>query len=101
VGERLRARVAWAAAQGCPVAGADAAAWASVADVAARRWASFSRRHGRPGDDTAERRVEDLARGLRDRFEAEPALTGPLMADYRWLAARLAEVLAPPAREDG
>jgi hypothetical protein len=40
--------------------------------------------------------VEDLAKGLRDRFEVNPAAAGPLMEDYRHLAARLAAVLADP-----
>jgi len=38
--------------------------------------------------------VEDLAKGLRDRFQVDPSLTGPLMEDYRHLAGRLAAVLA-------
>jgi hypothetical protein len=39
--------------------------------------------------------MQDLAKGLRDHFD-EPALTGPLMTDYRCLAARLAVVLGDP-----
>jgi hypothetical protein len=35
-------------------------------------------------------RTEDLAKGLRDAYESDRALTGPLMQDYRYLAADLA-----------
>lgn len=78
--------------KGCPVAGQDQDAFEETADIAIRRWDSFERRHrkrlGYPG------RLEDLAKGLRDRFERDPKLTGPLMEDYRWLASRIAEVLS-------
>jgi hypothetical protein len=33
-------------------------------------------------------------KGLRDRFEGDPKVTGPLMEDYRYLASRIAEVLS-------
>jgi hypothetical protein len=36
-----------------------------------------------------EARVEDLAKGLRDAFEAGRQLVGPLMEDYRFLARTL------------
>jgi hypothetical protein len=36
-----------------------------------------------------EARVEDLAKGLRDAFEADRQLVGPLMEDYRVLARTL------------
>jgi hypothetical protein len=39
-------------------------------------------------------RIKDLAKGLRDRFERNPQLVGPLMEDYRYLASRIAEVLS-------
>ena len=35
-------------------------------------------------------RIEDLAKGLRDHFEENPQLVGPLMDDYRHLAGVLA-----------
>jgi hypothetical protein len=74
------------------VAGQDQAAFEETADIAIRRWDSFERRHrkrlGHPG------RVEDLAKGLRDRFERNPKLTGSLMEDYRHLASRIADVLS-------
>jgi hypothetical protein len=53
-----------------------------------RRWRSFDRRAKHSGDFEA--RVEDLAQGLRDRFEANRQLVGPLMEDYRFLARTLA-----------
>lgn len=57
--------------------------------VAVRRWRSFrSRNAKRVGDLDA--MTEDLAKGLRDRFEEEPHLVGPLMEDYRFLASVLA-----------
>ena len=79
---------------GSPVAGHDDANRRETAEVAIRRWRSFSRRSRHPKRATQADRVEDLAKGLRDRFEITPALTGPLMEDYRDLAAKLAAVLA-------
>ena len=55
--------------------------------LATRRWRSYHRRHRT--DDPATR-TEDLAKGLRDALEADPSLTGPLMQDYRHVAAALA-----------
>lgn len=80
---------AWEA--GCPVAGQDHDQWAERAKLAVRRWRSASRRHRR--HLTPEIQVEDLAKGLRDAFEADPTLAGPLMEEYRFLAARIAVVL--------
>ena len=59
-----------------------------MALIAIRRWGSFARRH-RPQDDTPERRIEDLAKGLRDHFEDDPSGIGSGMESYRWLARRL------------
>ena len=81
---------------GSPVAGHDDANRRETVEVAIRRWRSFSRRSRHPERATHAERVEDLAKGLRDRFEITPALTGPLMEDYRHLAAELAAVLADP-----
>src|ERR1700722_9934437 len=81
---------------GSPVAGHDDANRRETVEVAIRRWRSFSRRSRHPVRATHADRVEDLAKGLRDRFETTPALTGPLMEDYRHLAAKLAAVLADP-----
>ncbi len=40
-----------------------------------------------------EHRLEDLAKGLRDHFEPDPKMVGPLMEDYRYLASCIASVL--------
>jgi hypothetical protein len=74
-------KAAWE--EGCPVAGGDPE---KKARIALRRWRSFERRRGTD-------RVEDLAKGLRDHFEADPREAGPLMEDYRYLASCLASVL--------
>lgn len=79
---------------GSPVAGRDDANRRETVEVAIRRWRSFSRRSRHPKRAVQADRVEDLAKGLRDRFEITPALTGPLIEDYRDLAAKLAAVLA-------
>jgi hypothetical protein len=60
-----------------------------VIAIAARRWRSFERRSAKRSDDL-DARAEDLAKGLRDHFEAQPQLVGPLMEDYRHLAGVLA-----------
>ena len=46
------------------------------------------------GTPDREQRIEDLAKGLRDRFEKNPKLTGPLMADYRHLATKIVDAVA-------
>lgn len=96
LGERLLAVVEAEHLCGSPVAGHDAANRQETVKIALRRWRSFSRRSRYPERATHVERVEDLAKGLRDHFEIEPALTGPLMTDYRCLAAKLAVVLADP-----
>ncbi|MET9273268.1 hypothetical protein [Kribbella sp. NPDC003557] len=60
-----------------------------VLAVAVRRWCSYARRNPRRPSDLAAQ-IEDLAKGLRDFCEPDPALTGPLMEDYRHLATALA-----------
>jgi len=81
---------------GSPVAGRNPEDRQETARTAMRRWRSFSRRSSHPERATHDERVEDLAKGLRDHREREPALTGPLMTDYRHLAAKLAALLADP-----
>ncbi len=72
---------------GCPVASDPA----GTATTALRRIASARRRlRGAPD---REQRIEDLAKGLRDHFEANPKVTGPLMADYRYLATKIVDAL--------
>ncbi|WP_350276142.1 hypothetical protein [Kribbella sp. HUAS MG21] len=60
--------------------------------VAVRRWRPYPRRNPRRPADLA-LRTEDLAKGLRDAFEPEPGLVGPLMQDYRHVAGALAREL--------
>jgi hypothetical protein len=76
---------AWA--EGCPVASRPA----EIATIAIRRWLSSERRGLRPSDRGA--RVRDLAKGLVSHFESEPALVGPLLRDYEYLAERIAAAL--------
>lgn len=76
---------------GSPVTARNAAGRQETARAVMRRWHSFSRRFVHPERATHAERVEDLAKGLRDRSESEPTLTGPLTADYRHLAAVLAD----------
>jgi hypothetical protein len=94
--DRLLATVEAEHQSGSPVAGHDDANRREMVKVAIRRWRSFSRRSRHPKRAAQADRVEDLAKGLRDRFEITPALTGPLMEDYRDLATKLATVLADP-----
>ena len=80
---------------GSPVAGRHASDREQIVETALRRWSTFARRNRKAAvGDPFERRVEDLAKGLRDRVEQRPSLTGPLMGDYRSLARKLAEILA-------
>ena len=74
---------------GNPIAGSAP----TLAAAARRRWASQGRRL-RSSASRVER-IEDLAKGLRDRLEGDRHLVGPLMEDYRSLARRLADVLDP------
>ena len=64
-----------------------------VARVAERRWASYSRRHPKPG--TREDRIRDLAKGLRDHFEtrAENRRSDGVYREYEYLARKLAALL--------
>jgi hypothetical protein len=91
--DRLLIVVEAACLAGSPVAGQDDKNRREIVTVTMRRWRSFSRRSARHDHATYAERVEDLAKGLRDRFEDEPRLAGPLMEDYRRLAAELATVL--------
>ena len=64
-----------------------------IVDVGWRRWSSYDRRR-KARRSAAGARVEDLAKGLRDAFESEPRLAGPLMDDYRFLAQTLDRAFA-------
>lgn len=59
--------------------------------LAWRRWSSYGQRRNRTD---LHAQIEDLAKGLRDKFENEPRLTGPLIEDYRHLASVLASVFS-------
>jgi hypothetical protein len=52
----------------------------------------LQRRHGRK-PLSRDARVEDVAKGLRDAFERDRRLVGPLMEDYRDTASALVDVL--------
>jgi hypothetical protein len=66
-----------------------------IASIALRRWRSYRRRHPK-APSTHQQRVDDLAKGLRERYD-------PLRYDQNWeldargLAARLGRVLASEA----
>ena len=76
--------------EGCPVAGVTSVDQEQTARISLRRWNSFTRRHRKGGE---EQKGEDLAKGLRDSYEADRAPVGPLMEDYRYLASVIAAVL--------
>ena len=89
----LRVVIAQLWEDGCPVAAPHPAKGGEdTAKLALRRWRSFQRRV-RGKSWKREERVEDLAKGLRDAYETDRHLVGPLMEDYRHLARCLADVL--------
>lgn len=91
--ERLAAKILWAWNDGSPVATSSPEAAAVMASVARRRWSSFEGRRPVKVEGNETDRVEDLARGLCEKFEAGGLkMAGALIDDYRWLAAQLAEV---------
>lgn len=90
--ERLQALIPLVRDEGSPIV-ASPRRDEVLAGVALRRWRSFERRN-KGKDGSLDRRTEDLAKGIRDAVEPDRQLVGPLMEDYRYLAGRLAEVLA-------
>lgn len=82
--------------EGCPLA--HPAGRSQMIDIGLRRWRSFERRNKRKRP-TLDDRVEDLAEGLRDAFEPDRRLVGPLMHHYRCVAKAMASVLPPPQVE--
>ena len=74
--------------EGCPVASRPE----EMAPIAIRRWMSAEGR-GVKGSDW-DGRVRDLTKGLVAHFEKDPALVGPLRADYECVAERVAKVLS-------
>lgn len=87
---RLAAKLHWAWDDGCPVAGASEDDWAETASFVRRRWFSYERRRPKKIADNRANHVEDLARGLCEKYTGFRA-AGEL-SDYRWLADQLAEV---------
>jgi len=77
------------AALACGLGDADFAA--KLADVAIRRWRSFERRN-KTNHPTADLRVRDLARGLRQGYPGEILFVPP--GDLEHLAAVFAPLLA-------
>lgn len=73
--------------EGSPVAGSTVEARQRMALLAIRRASSFDRR-GIAVDDR-EAQVRDLAKGLVASFEDDRDHVGPLIVDYRFVAARV------------
>ncbi|MFO0966942.1 MAG: hypothetical protein U0793_15315 [Gemmataceae bacterium] len=96
---KLVAKFCWASQDGSPVAGQSEECWSEMASIARRRWFSFERRKPKKVEDNRTNRVEDLARGLCEKFEnGGLRLAGPLISDYRWLAEQLADVFLQAPR---
>jgi hypothetical protein len=74
--------------EGCPVATRPE----EMAAIAIRRWMSAERRGVNASD--LEGQLRDLTKGLIAHFEKEPALVGPLRADYECVAERVARILS-------
>lgn len=90
----VAAKILWAWDDGCPVAANDASVATEMASIARRRWNSFPRRNKNIPDNT-ENRINDLARGVAERFtEGGWSMVGPLISDYRWLCEQIAPILA-------
>ena len=87
-------RIRWARGNGCPVAAPTDSLAAEMASIACRRWNSYERRN-RNIPYTTENRIDDLARGLAERFtEGGWPMVGPLISDYKWLSEQIAPILA-------
>ncbi|TWT81686.1 hypothetical protein CA13_31390 [Planctomycetes bacterium CA13] len=90
----VAAKIRWAWDDGCPVAARDAKVAAEMAAIARRRWSSYPRRNANIAD-TTENRINDLARGIAEKFtDGGWPMVGPLISDYRWLCERIAPILA-------
>jgi hypothetical protein len=83
--------------EGCPMA--HPTDRVQMIDIGLRRWRSFERRNKRK-HPTLEERVEDLAEGLRDAFELDRRMVGPMMQPYLCVAKAMAPVLISPQFED-
>lgn len=90
----VAAKLRWAWDDGCPVAASTDGEAAEMAAVARRRWNSYGRRN-KNIPDTLEHRVDDLARGLAEKFtEGGWPMVGPVIVDYLWLSEQIAPLLA-------
>ncbi|EMI54658.1 hypothetical protein RSSM_03920 [Rhodopirellula sallentina SM41] len=90
----VAAKIRWAWDDGCPVAAHDSSVAAEMAASARRRWDSFPRRN-KNIPDTTENRINDLARGVAEKFtDGGWPMVGPLISDYRWLCEQIAPILA-------
>lgn len=76
--------------EGCPMA--HPADRSRMIDIGLRRWQSFERRNKRKCP-TLDDRIDDLAKGLRDAFEPDRKMVGPMMKHYHCVATALATVL--------
>ena len=88
--QRIVAAIESAWDAGCHIASGTGADRERMAQISLRRWNSFARRHKKGGKGE---QVEDFAKGLRDAYEADRDLVGPLMTDYRYLASVISGVL--------
>jgi len=89
----IAARLRWASQDGCPVAPRTAEQALAMAAIARRRWNSFNRRSPNQSDDM-DARIEDLARGIAEKFERGGwPMVGPLISDYRWLTQQIVPIL--------
>ena len=89
---KLVAKLCWASNDGSPVAGPSQDEWVEMASIARRRWFSFERRQPKKMEGNRANRVEDLTRGLCEKYEGSLKMAGRLISDYRWLAEQLADV---------
>lgn len=89
--------IVFASEDGCPVAPWRPETQALQARYAVRRW---SRRRRWSKEPTHDERVDDLAKGIVERFDDRPERVGPLIGDYRFLAGCVGSALAdvPPRR---
>ncbi len=91
--QSVAAKIRWAWDDGCPVAASTDSDAAGMASIARRRWNSYERRN-KNIPDTIENRINDLARGLAEKFtEGGWSMVGPLILDYKWLSEQIAPIL--------
>lgn len=90
----IAAQLLWARQDGCPVAPSTEEQALKMADIAVRCWRSFNRRSPKQSNDL-DARVEDLARGIAEKFERGGwPMVGALICDYRWLTQQIVPILS-------